>query len=70
MMKPLTPASGLLTILLIALSTPLQAIEVEELVRHFDRLWRGETSHAEMSMTVGDLAPMIPLYVIAWRAQG
>lgn len=28
--------------------------------------WVGE---AEVSMTVGDLAPMIPLYVIAWRAQ-
>jgi hypothetical protein len=24
---------------------------------------------AEYSMTMGDLAPMIPLYVIAWRAQ-
>jgi len=31
---------------------PVQAIEVEELIRHIDRLWRGETSQAEMTMTV------------------
>ncbi len=29
-----------------------QAMEVEELIQHIDRLWRGETSRAEMSMTV------------------
>jgi outer membrane lipoprotein-sorting protein len=28
------------------------AAEVGELIRHIDRLWRGETSHAMMSMTV------------------
>lgn len=28
------------------------AIEVSELIQHIDRLWRGETSHATMSMTV------------------
>lgn len=27
-------------------------IKVEELITHIDRLWRGETSHATMSMTV------------------
>ncbi len=31
---------------------PAQGMEVEELIRHIDRLWRGETSHATMSMTV------------------
>jgi outer membrane lipoprotein-sorting protein len=31
---------------------PARAMEVEELIRHIDRLWRGETSHAVMSMTV------------------
>lgn len=32
--------------------TPLQAMDVATLIRHIDRLWRGETSHARMSMTV------------------
>jgi len=31
---------------------PVQAMEVSELIRHIDKLWRGETSHANMSMTV------------------
>lgn len=31
---------------------PAHAMEVDELIRHIDRLWRGETSHAIMSMTV------------------
>jgi len=31
---------------------PVQAMEVEELIRHIDQLWRGETSRATMSMTV------------------
>jgi len=40
--------------LLVALLTslPAPAIEVDELIRHIDRLWRGETSHAQMTMTV------------------
>jgi hypothetical protein len=33
-------------------AAPLQAMEVAELIHHIDRLWRGETSRAEMSMTV------------------
>lgn len=33
-------------------SLPLQAMEVNELIKHIDRLWRGETSQATMSMTV------------------
>lgn len=31
---------------------PAQAMEVDELIHHIDRLWRGETSQANMSMTV------------------
>jgi len=31
---------------------PVQAMEVNELIRHIDRLWRGDTSRATMSMTV------------------
>jgi outer membrane lipoprotein-sorting protein len=34
------------------LSTPAQAMNVHELIQHIDKLWRGETSHAKMSMTV------------------
>lgn len=38
--------------LLALLSLPAAAIEVDELIHHIDKLWRGETSHATMSMTV------------------
>lgn len=31
---------------------PGQAMEVEEIIRHIDELWRGETSQANMTMTV------------------
>ncbi len=37
---------------LFLLSLPVAAIEIDELIRHIDRLWRGDTSHATMSMTV------------------
>ncbi|MDH5302210.1 MAG: outer membrane lipoprotein-sorting protein [Gammaproteobacteria bacterium] len=30
----------------------VQAMEIEDLIRHMDKLWRGETSHALMSMQV------------------
>ncbi len=33
-------------------SFPAQAMEVEELIRHVDRLWRGATSQSTMTMTV------------------
>ncbi len=33
-------------------STSLHAMEVAELIGHIDRLWRGDTSQATMSMTV------------------
>ena len=38
--------------LLLIAATPAAAIEVDELIRHIDRLWRGETSQATMSMAV------------------
>ena len=34
------------------MASPLQAMEVDELIKHIDHLWRGETSQASMSMTV------------------
>lgn len=37
---------------LLLISLPAAAVEVDELIRHIDRLWRGETSRATMSMTV------------------
>ena len=42
-------------VLLMALlmtSFSVKAIEVDELIRHIDQLWRGETSQATMTMTV------------------
>ncbi len=41
-----------LLILLLVAAAPAQAIEVDELIRHIDELWRGETSQAVMTMTV------------------
>ncbi len=38
--------------LLLFFSVPASAITIEELTRHIDSLWRGDTSHATMSMTV------------------
>jgi outer membrane lipoprotein-sorting protein len=44
---------GLFAAILLLLSPmSAQAMEVDELIRHIDRLWRGDTSHATMSMTV------------------
>jgi hypothetical protein len=34
------------------ISLPASAIEVNELIQHIDKLWRGNTSHANMTMTV------------------
>jgi len=31
---------------------PAHAVEADELIRHIDRLWRGDTSQARMTMTV------------------
>jgi len=43
---------GLVFLFLTLQPIPAAAIEVDELIRHIDRLWRGETSHATMSMSV------------------
>ena len=48
--SPLHHFATLLLLLLTA--TPVAAIEVDELIRHIDQLWRGETSQATMSMAV------------------
>ena len=42
----------ILSFLILFVSFPAAAIEIDELIRHIDRLWRGDTSHATMSMTV------------------
>ena len=41
---------GLLALFLLA--APAQATDIDELMRTIDRMWRGDTSHATMSMTV------------------
>lgn len=38
--------------ILLIIPLPASAIEVNELIQHIDRLWRGDTSRATMSMTV------------------
>lgn len=48
--KPGVHLLSLLSLLLISL--PASAIEIDELIQHIDRLWRGDTSRATMSMTV------------------
>ena len=39
-------------LMLLLLPHPAQAIEADELIRHIDSLWRGETSQTTMTMTV------------------
>jgi len=39
-------------LLLLLVSFPAAAIEVNELIRHIDRLWRGDTSQTTMTMIV------------------
>jgi outer membrane lipoprotein-sorting protein len=45
-------ATGVVALLALVVPTTAGAIEVDELIRHIDRLWHGETSHAIMAMTV------------------
>lgn len=57
MLKPLyNQTAGLPRIIMLLLllfsATPAMAIEVDELIRHIDRLWRGDTSRATMTMAV------------------
>ena len=42
----------LIAMLFALFALPAQAMDIDELMRHIDRLWRGDTSHATMSMTV------------------
>jgi outer membrane lipoprotein-sorting protein len=41
-----------LILILLTATPPLQAMEVLKLIQHIDSLWRGETSHASMTMKV------------------
>lgn len=43
---------ALLLALLFATSTSAMAIELDQLIRHIDQLWRGDTSRATMTMAV------------------
>lgn len=47
-----TTVSILAFLYLYIISVPASAIEVNELIQHIDKLWRGNTSHANMTMTV------------------
>ena len=51
--KPFRPLIRLSILLLSLLYLPAtQAMDIDELMIHIDRLWRGDTSQATMSMTV------------------
>lgn len=41
-----------IAVAILLFSLPARAMEVDELIRHIDELWRGETSQAIMTMTV------------------
>ena len=58
-------AAGLIALLLIV-ATPAQAITVDELVHHIDRLWHGETSHATMTMAVKTQRYQREMQLEAW----
>lgn len=60
MMRVIALVSG------VCLAIPAQAMEVDELIRHIDELWRGETSHAEMSMTVNTRRYQRTMRMEAW----
>ncbi|MGM0594688.1 MAG: outer membrane lipoprotein-sorting protein [Pseudomonadota bacterium] len=48
------------------LPSAVGAMEVERLIRHIDHLWRGETSQAEMSMTVATRRYQRQMRMEAW----
>ena len=55
------------TLLLLLLTAhPVAAIEVDELIRHIDQLWRGETSRATMSMAVRTVRYERTMTMEAW----
>jgi hypothetical protein len=51
-LPPAARATTLLVCGLLFLATSVHAITVEELIHHVDRLWRGDTSQAVMTMAV------------------
>ena len=55
-----------LAALLLAFTAPAQAITVDELVHHIDRLWHGETSQATMTMTVKTQRYQREMQLEAW----
>ncbi|WP_432471329.1 outer membrane lipoprotein-sorting protein [Amphritea sp. HPY] len=57
---------GLVFLLLTLQPIPAAAIEVDELIRHIDRLWRGETSQASMTMQVKTLRYERTMTMEAW----
>lgn len=57
---------GLVILLLTLQPIPATAIEVDELIRHIDRLWRGETSQAIMTMQVKTLRYERTMTMEAW----
>ncbi|KTG17014.1 MULTISPECIES: outer membrane lipoprotein-sorting protein [unclassified Guyparkeria] len=59
-------AGLLLAALLLVATTPAQAITVDKLVHHIDRLWHGETSHAIMTMTVETQRYQREMQLEAW----
>lgn len=55
-----------LTLFLALQSVSAAATEVDELIRHIDRLWRGETSRASMTMQVKTLRYERTMTMEAW----
>ena len=55
-----------LAALLLVFTAPAQAITVDELVHHIDRLWHGETSHATMTMAVKTQRYQREMQLEAW----
>jgi len=55
-----------LAALLLVFAHPAQAITVDELVRHIDRLWHGETSQATMTMQVKTQRYQREMQLEAW----
>ncbi|MDG4867461.1 outer membrane lipoprotein-sorting protein [Guyparkeria sp. 1SP6A2] len=56
----------LVALLLLTAAMPAQAITVDELVHHIDRLWHGETSQATMTMTVKTQRYQREMQLEAW----
>ena len=57
----------LLTFLFLSFSSATaSAVDLNELIRHIDTLWRGETSHADMSMTVKTARYQRSMSMEAW----